>query len=321
MYVLVGVFTKYFIIGTPSLPGMTYLFYSLCGSVLPVLLVILILWWPGRFVSKSEKRILGGLFPVEFAWIIPSGICTGFIVPTTTLMYTYGLSVMVAMVIMRSSLIIVGRIVDSILIWQGYSEKKIKWQENVAVAFGALAIVIIVFFAGKKDFQFLDSTPMMITMGVYIIPYSIRIYIMSRFKEEGIDNKAFFGIEQIFSAITIFVLITATIVAVKSGWSLKQAADFANGYDNINWLAIASGIPFGIVAFFSVFLFLYKLGSATFNVIINRGTSLIAGTCATLIFHFYFGGKMVKMHEWLALCSVFVAIGFLASAKKSKNRK
>ncbi len=80
---------------------------------------------------------------------------------------------------------------------------------------------------------------------------------------------------------------------------------------------------FGISAFFGVFLYLYKGGTATFNITLNRMTSLIAGTTATLLFWLAFDGKPVKANQWTALAVVFVAIGFLAWAshrRRSEDR-
>ena len=44
-----------------------------------------------------------------------------------------------------------------------------------------------------------------------------------------------------------------------------------------------SGIPYGAVAFFSVFIFMFQGRTATFAGLVNRLTSLIAGTTATLL--------------------------------------
>ena len=57
-------------------------------------------------------------FPSELLYIVPSGICTAVVIPTTTLMYMLPISVMVAMVIMRASVIIISRVVDAIQIHQ-----------------------------------------------------------------------------------------------------------------------------------------------------------------------------------------------------------
>ena len=63
--------------------------------------------------------------PVEIPYIIASGVCTAVVVPTTTLMYSFkNISVMVAMVVMRGAVIVIGRVVDEIQIRQGILKKR-----------------------------------------------------------------------------------------------------------------------------------------------------------------------------------------------------
>jgi hypothetical protein len=318
-YIFFGVFLKYLLStaeGFPGMPGMEILFNTSVGGMGVALAVVLVFWWPGRLQS-TMPRILGGRLPGEYAWLIPSGICTGFVIPTTTLMYTYGYSVMVAMVLMRSALIVASRFVDALLIRQGHLDKEVYWQENAAVVAALGALSIVVFGAGSEDFQFFKSPTAMITMGFYIIPYSIRIYILSRFKLKA-DHKALFGIEQLFAAITVALVVGTCLTFYYFGWKPPQMQEFVQGVTNPSPLAILIGVPFGIGAFFSVFLYLYKGGTATFNITVNRCTSLVAGTVATLIFHFAFGGKAVKSQDWIALSVVFMAIAFLTWAGKRR---
>ena len=319
-YVVFGTALKWLLStapGFPGMPGMEVLFNTTVGGTMVCLVVVLVFWWPGRLRS-TQPRILGGRLPGEYAWLIPSGICTGFVIPTTTLMYTFGYSVMVAMVLMRSSLIVASRVVDSILIRQGLLQKKVYWQENAAVVAAVCALGTVIFAAGKKDFQFFESPAAMITMALYIVPYSIRIYILNRFKTK-VDHKAIFGIEQIFAALTIVLIVGATILAFQAGWRPAQVEEFAQGFFHPSWYAILIGTPYGIAAFFSVFLFLFEKGTATFNTTVNRLTSLVAGTTATLIFWVGFGGNAVKAHDWVALGIVMIAIGFLTWAGKRRQ--
>jgi len=314
-YVVFGTFLKWLLDQRPGFPhmqGMEVLFSTTFGGIIVCLVVVLVFWWPGRLQS-SQPRIWGGRLPGEYAWLIPSGICTGFVIPTTTLMYTFGYSVMVAMVLMRSSLIIASRVVDTILIRQGHLNKKVYWQEDAAVAAAVAALSTVLFAAGKDDFNFFKSPAAMITMAFYIVPYSLRIYILSRFKTK-VDHKAIFGVEQIVAALTVVTISALVIASYYLGWRPTQVVDYTAGFRHPSLTAILIGVPYGISAFFGVFLFLYKGGTATFNITLNRMTSLIAGTTATLLFWLVFDGKPVKAHQWTALAVVFVAIGFLAWA-------
>src|SRR3989338_528376 len=128
-YVITGVTVKYFLgkpsLGFPGLNGVEFLVYSTLGGTAICLLVVL---WKKWYRLRSSQRVIswGGVsFPSEYLYIIPSGICTAVVIPTTTLMYTLPISVMVAMVIMRASVIVISRAVDAAQIRQGILQKRV----------------------------------------------------------------------------------------------------------------------------------------------------------------------------------------------------
>ena len=78
---------------------------------------------------------------------------------------------------------------------------------------------------------------------------------------------------------------------------------------------MAAGSIFGIVAFFSVFIFLFPGRTATFAGLVNRLTSLVSGTAATLVSAFLFQTSWPKWTDWASLGLIFVAVGFLSRAE------
>ena len=123
-YVITGVVVRFFQFGPPKVPGMEYLFYSSIGGSLVCLVVVFALRWY-RLESNRMTRMGGIKFPSEFLYIIPSGVCTAVVIPTTTLMYSLPISVMVAMIIMRGSVIVISRMIDAVQIKQGILKKKV----------------------------------------------------------------------------------------------------------------------------------------------------------------------------------------------------
>ncbi|MGC8867059.1 MAG: hypothetical protein ACP5PA_02465 [Elusimicrobiales bacterium] len=331
--------------------GTVFTVYNTIGGMLICNLVV-IAWRWYRFRSSSYIKFLGIEMPKEFLYIIPSGICTAIIIPTTTLMYTLPISVMVAMVIMRASIIIISRIIDQIQIWQGILKKRVYWQENVGAIFAILALSIqlfikvrlgggflgienISFFETKPgDFDFIHNSAAMTILTFYLISYSIRLYIMNYYKNTRpkgaiYDTKGFFAIEQISS--TLFIVIAGFLYYHFSevNFSLPNYTktfvyQFKFAFDNIpdKWfLIVLSGFPFGAAAFFSVFLFMFKGRTATFAGLVNRISSLIAGTVSTLLVYIFFkdmGFKPPKPEDWVALLFIFIAIYFLSKAEKKR---
>ena len=351
-YILTGIFPKYFMNTAPGYPAMNdvqYMVYStLLSSLFCVSLVIVWKWY--KFQSQGRITVMGVTFPKEFLYIIPSGICTAVVIPTTTLMYLLPISVMVAMIIMRASIIIISRIIDSIQIKQGILTKTVYWEENVAVVFALFAVALqLLNFKGAiacmpasgfteacrqlfvfdpNNFAFVKNAAAMTILTSYIVAYAIRIYIMNYFKNtrtKGVpyDNKGFFAVEQL-SASTTMILATLAVVFLMTP-DLTNPKDFVANFQSSfslphpQWFKAAlAGIPYGIGAFFSVFLFMFKGRTATFSGLVNRLTSLIAGTIATLAVYFLMAAKPPKMEDWIGLAVIFIAIYFLSLAEKKR---
>ena len=333
LYVITGISVKYFLgspeHGFPGMPELHYLVYNTIGGNLLALVIVLMFRWY-RMQSNSYSIFLGRKIPSELLYIIPSGICTAVVIPTTTLMYTLPISVMVAMVIMRGSIIVISRIIDAVQIKQGILTKKVYWEENAAVIFAVIAVAANLVNMKPGSFDFIGSTAAMTILTCYLIAYSIRIYIMNYYKNtrgKGVkqDNKAFFAIEQI--AATLSMLLGGIIIYNSIdlfGWNIEQVIEFREAFttpDNLWEWAMISGLAFGLLAFFSVFIFMFKGRTATFAGLVNRLTSLIAGTAATLIFAVVFGGKYPVTEDWITLGFILIAVAFLTKAEKKRARE
>ncbi len=328
-YVLTGVLVKYYLKSGPDFPGFSgiaFLVNSTLGANLIVLVVIVSLGW---IKLKSNRLVtLGPIkFPAELKYIAPSGVCTGIIIPTTTLMYTLPISVMVAMVIMRGSVIVISRIVDAIQIKQGILHKKVYWEENAGVVLAILAVATNVFASKKGDFEFLSNTAAMVILGSYVCAYALRIYIMNFYKNTRVpgaphDSKGFFACEQIAATLTLALMALLAWNATNwFGWTDERVGQFREAAADLDWGAILAGTPFGIVAFFSVFIFLFKGRTATFAGLVNRLTSLLAGVTATLIFAVAFGGKYPNERQWASVALIVIAVYFLTRAEKRRARE
>ncbi len=342
-YVATGVLVKYFLnVRDPKLSDMAFLVNNTIGSSVFVFILIFALGWI-RLKSNRTVRVGPWNVPVEAAYIVPSGVCTAIVIPTTTLMYTLPISVMVAMVIMRGSVIVISRAVDAVQIAQGILRKRVYAEENWAVVFAILAVaahVALLPLVGalraqgidlgpalgvnpedaRGSFDFLGSAAAMTILGSYIAAYSVRIYLMNYFKNtraKGVpqDNKGFFSIEQIAAGATM-VLLGAWVVS--SNAADPRIAEFRGALEAPTWSAIVSGIPYGLVAFFSVFLFMFQGRTATFAGLVNRLTSLLAGTAATLLTHVFFGSPLPSARDWISMAFILVAVAFLTRAERKR---
>jgi hypothetical protein len=269
------------------------------------------------------------------------------VIPTTTLLYSLPISVMVAMVIMRGSIIVISRIVDEVQIRQGILKKRVYREENLAVVFALLAVAtnvlllpLVDFFearnvhvahwvglkpgAGAGSFAFLSSVAAMTILGLYVTAYAIRLYIMNYFKNtrgKGVpqDNKGFFAIEQIAASATMVVLAAFFFFGPRwFGWDGKPLFDFHAAVTRPDLSAVLAGVPYGVVAFFSVFIFMFKGRTATFAGLVNRLTSLLAGTAATLLLWLFFKTRFPSAQDWLSVVFILIAVYFLGQAEKKR---
>jgi hypothetical protein len=335
-YVAYGTLLKWFqsprADGSVPLNAMEWLAYSTLGSTIVALLVCVVRGW---YRLESNQHVQWGRwrFPREYLYIVPSGVMTAVIIPATTLLYSLPISVMVAMVIMRGAVIVVSRIVDAIQIRQGLLRKRVHAFENIAIVFALLAVGTTLFFASSSDgaFDFARSPAAVIILGSYLLAYGLRIYIMNYYKNtraRGVrmNDKAFFAVEQT-AAFSTLVLVTLALLTLRAapqdGALAAQLVAFQNAIraPNPQWKqALLAGVPYGIVAFFSVFLFMFKGRTATFAGLVNRLTSLLAGTAATLLFYLGFGGKAPTREDWLSLVFILIAVSFLAAAEQRRAR-
>jgi len=236
---------------------------------------------------------------------------------------------MVAMVIMRATVIVIGRVVDGVQIAQGILHKRIYWEENAAVVFAVIAACIEIFGPATGGFEFLHNTAALVIFSSYLVSYAIRIYIMNYYKNtrpkgEPLDNKAFFAVEQIAASVAMVLLALAVFNAPRlvPAWAgVRQVAAFIGAIRTPapGWFwASFSGLAFGLVAFFSVFIFMFKGRTATFTGLINRLTSLVAGTTATLLGHWLFKSRWPSLQNWISLGFVLVAVYFLSRAERRR---
>ena len=103
------------------------------------------------------------------------------------------------------------------------------------------------------------------------------------------------------------------------GWQDPRILAFHGAAHHIDLMGVLSGIPFGAVAFFSVFLFMFKGRTATFAGLVNRLTSLLAGTAATLLLWLFFHTKFPSTQDWVGVVFILIAVYFLGLAEKKRT--
>jgi len=313
-YSFFGVTPKYWM-KKAGMPGMSFSVHSTIGGMFFAMMIVFALGWHRRMRDISTKPRLFGIFTAETVITLPSGICTAVVIFTTTYMYTLG-AVVVAMIIMRGSLLVIGRLVDLLLQILGVREQNVYWQSTVAVLFGLGAVLTIAYMAWGKGGGLLAKPAARITMIAYVGAYAVRQFIMAWYKEknkgDNYDMIAFFGAEQFWAFMSTLVFCVCVFGAVSlGGWENQPAQNAFAAFRHVDGVAVLSCLPYGAIAFVSVFIFMFEAGSATFNVAINRFTSLLAGFTATYVAYRWLGQRWLKDFEMLALVILVMGFAFL----------
>ena len=341
-YVLTGILVKWFTGGLhePKMSDVAYLVNNTAGGSLLALTAVFVLGW----VPWPSKQ--GGRWPRETGYILASGVCTAIIIPGTTLLYTLPISVMVAMVIMRGSIIVISRTIDAVQIRQGILKRRVFAQENWAVVFALLAVganllpvPMAPWLALHADlakslgidpaklqggFDFVHNPLAMWVLGAYILAYAVRLYLMNYFKNTrtgpaDVDNRGYFALEQLSASATIALGAAVIFIGVRSwGWAAPRLVLTHEAIRQPSLVAVLSGLPYGLVAFFSVFLFMFQGRTATFAGLVNRITSLLAGTTSTLLLAWFFHLKPPAVTDWVSFLFIVVAVGFLSRAEQKR---
>ena len=302
---------------------------TIMASVISMLIFISCMrWW--KYATQTKFKINGHTLPRPRIWTLLSGICTGFVVVTTTLAYTIdGVNIIFAMLLMRGGMLVMSPIVDSIF------KRKVRWFSWCALGLSILALVLTNFGPTIFEHATLGEKALMnamlaIDLAVYLLAYFFRLSFMSKLAKSNNadDTKKFFVEEQMVGTPSILIIL---FLAGLIGHIVSPESSLFNGI----WAGFTTfwGRPGIILAFaaatgiFSQFngvfgsLILLDPSENAYAVAVNRCSSIIAGTIASLavalIYEVSLTGKpyMPNIYTWIATGLVVGALLFLALPK------
>ncbi len=283
---------------------------SAIGAVIGMIVFLTITgWW------KHAHQIKLGNFsiPVPTKWTFISGICSTFIIATTTLAYSFeGVSIILVMLMMRGGLLILGPIIDLM------RKRKVRWFSFVAFLLSLLSLIIafiLPIMSGKKVSTYMPLA-CIINVGIYLFAYFLRLNFMSsQAKSENESANIKYFVEEQLTSSPMLVLILAIAALFPSGASeVLQGvkAGFTTIFQNSFWYWVL------IVGLFSagtgVFggLILLDKNENTYCIPVNRCSSLIAGLLASYTIYFFFHGKQPQSSELWGAAFIIGAVLFLA---------
>ncbi|MFA6617614.1 MAG: hypothetical protein WCT23_00900 [Candidatus Neomarinimicrobiota bacterium] len=292
-----------------GLAGFSILPVTALATLTTMIIVISILgWW--KYAKHST--VFGISVPHPTKWTLLSGIFTSLIIGTTTLAYTFdGVSIVLAMLLMRGGVLIIAPIVDTI------TKRHVRWFSWVGLV-GALSALLIPIFDVDG---FHIPLALVLIIAVYLFSYFMRFQFMSRnAKTDSKEvNLRYFVEEQMVSTpvlviiLVLFTLLNNDIGAnVRLGWTAHWGQPYL-------WALLLIGALSQGTGFFGTLVFLDK-SENSYCIPVNRSSSILAGVLASLILHFSYD-QPLKGSQLIGAAIIIISILFLTIPPILQDRK
>ncbi|HKO58248.1 MAG TPA: hypothetical protein VJ276_20460 [Thermoanaerobaculia bacterium] len=234
--------------GVPLLPR------TLLATVATLLIIVTILgWW--RYAMKPTLPL------------IVSGIGTALIIAATTLAYTFrGVSVILALLLMRGGVLIMAPIVDAAL------RRRVRWFSWAALFVSLGAVGVAIFFTKELSITGL----VLLNLSAYLTGYALRLLCMTWVGkvDDPVITRRYF-VTEILVACSLLVAVPAIIAAAAPG-ALRS------GYLHAPTTTLAIGFFYACLYSCLTLLYLDRREN-TFTIPLFCGASLLAGISAAVI--------------------------------------
>lgn len=292
------------------LAGFSILPVTAVATLVTMIIVISSLgWW--KYATHS--KVLGKSVPHPTKWTLLSGIFTSLIIGTTSLAYTFdGVSIVLAMLLMRGGVLILGPIVDTI------TKRSVRWFSWAGLVGAMSALLIGLTDASGFHIPLLCG----IVIAIYLLSYFMRFQFMSRNAKSDKKevNLRYFVEEQMVSTpmfiifLGIFALTKGEIGdAVRMGWTAHWDQPYL-------WALLLIGMFSQGTGFFGTLVLLDK-NENTYCIPVNRSSSILAGVIASFLLALFPNQGLPKTSQLIGAGIIIVSILFLTIPPAIQKRK
>jgi hypothetical protein len=284
--------------GGRPIPGAEVLASATISTAVTILLFITVMgWW--RYGRKRRVFSLNVPFPRGQTFI--SGIGFAAIIVTTTLAYSFsGVSIILALVLMRGGVLTISPIIDRIF------HRRVRWFSWAGLVLSLSALIIS--FFDVHNYQL--SLAALLNLAGYLTGYSLRLPCMTQIAKTGEREVAFdYFVEEQVVAMPILVLVPATLAVIGRGDVADQlrfgfAHLFSNSFAQFGW---AIGFFYAALGIFLSFIYLDRREN-TFCMPLFSCSSLLSGIVASYFLMWWARGPVPN---GLQLSAAFLIIAAL----------
>jgi protein-tyrosine-phosphatase len=291
--------------GLPKgLPGLEILPAAILGTVLMVPLIITSLrWWK----YASWRRIAGIPFPVTTREIAISGLGLALIIGSTTVAFTFhGISIVLALILMRGGLLIMAPLIDAAF------RRRVRWFSWAALAISLTALGVSLAAANNYSLPLLA----LLNLAVYLTGYALRTPLMTKLAkvdDRGVTRRYF--VQEVLVTIMLLPAIPALIAFLGSSPPALALRRGFTTFWSMDPLAIVPIVLIGVFyASHNIFgtLIYLDFRENTFCVPLFCGASFLAGFLAVMSLSLLTGFSRPPASQFVSASMVLFALLFLS---------
>ncbi|MEA2569710.1 MAG: hypothetical protein QOI24_1711 [Acidobacteriota bacterium] len=282
-YVPYSAIVKLVTAGARKANGVGLLPVSLLTTVVMLLIIVTMLgWW--KYAAWPSRAV------------VISGAGVALIIASTTLAYTFkGISVILALLLMRGGVLTMAPIIDSVL------KRRVRWFSWAALVTSLIAVGVSIY----RTIDHSVTAMVLLNLAAYLTGYALRLPCMTyvaKVDDPAITRRYFVG--EILVACVLLTIVPA-VFAVGGVGALR------NGYFDRSLTTVMIGFFYACLYTFCTLIYLDRREN-TFTIPLFCGSSLLAGITATYLLHRFGGFKGVSAGDLTGASIMVIALLFLS---------
>jgi protein-tyrosine-phosphatase len=244
---------------------------------------------------------LGFRIPFPNRWTLLSGLGFAVIIGTTTLAYTFnGVSILLALLMMRGGVLILAPIVD------GLFKREVRWFSWTALVLSFMALAVAL-----TDVQGYQMTVIAaLNIAAYLTGYMLRLPCMNRLaKSEDKEASYRYFVEEQMVAMPVLVAVPAIFALIGQGEIMMELRRGFTSFLESDLIgpALLVGALYAGLGVFGTLIYLNRREN-TFCIPLNRCTSLLSGVAASYALAFLFQQAPPSHAQLLGAGLIMIAI-------------